>query len=124
MTKPARRTLDPKLDVVFKLLFAHPASKSPLISLLTAVLQPAAEIVDVEVLNPDMPRQDAADKGIVLDLRVRLADGRLIDVEMQSQWRSGSRKRFLFYCVPSRRTISAERAFVPVPAPSSHSRLP
>ena len=97
MTKPARRTLDPKLDVVFKLLFAHPASKSSLISLLTAVLQPAAEIVDVEVLNPDMPRQDAADKGIVLDLRVRLADGRLIDVEMQSQWRSGSRKRFLFY---------------------------
>ena len=97
MTKPARRTLDPKLDVVFKLLFAHPASKSPLISLLTAVLQPAVEIVDVEVLNPDMPRQDAADKGIVLDLRVRLADGRLIDVEMQSQWRSGSRKRFLFY---------------------------
>ena len=97
MTKPARRTLDPKLDVVFKLLFAHPASKSPLISLLTAVLRPAVEIVDVEVLNPDMPRQDAADKGIVLDLRVRLADGRLIDVEMQSQWRSGSRKRFLFY---------------------------
>ena len=97
MTKPARRTLDPKLDVVFKLLFAHPASKSSLISLLTAVLRPAAEIVDVEVLNPDMPRQDAADKGIVLDLRVRLADGRLIDVEMQSQWRSGSRKRFLFY---------------------------
>jgi predicted transposase/invertase (TIGR01784 family) len=68
-----------------------------LISLLKAVLQPAVEIVDVEVLNPEMPRQDAADKGIVLDLRVRLADGRLVDVEMQSQRRSGSRKRVVYY---------------------------
>ena len=52
MAQPERRTLDPKLDVVFKILFASPEAKGSLISLLTAVLRPASPIKDVEVLNP------------------------------------------------------------------------
>ena len=40
MAQPERRTLDPKLDVVFKILFASPEAKGSLISLLTAVLRP------------------------------------------------------------------------------------
>jgi predicted transposase/invertase (TIGR01784 family) len=89
--------LDPKLDVVFKILFADPSNKDLLLSLLTAVLRPQRPIVDAEVLNPEVPRELAADKGIVLDLRVSLADGRHVDVEMQSDPRPGLRKRAMYY---------------------------
>ncbi len=92
-----RRSLDPKLDVVFKLLFGNPENKDVLIALLTAVLRPEVPIEDVEVLNPEIPKELVADKGIVLDLLVRLADGTLIDVEMQVDRRPGFRARLLFY---------------------------
>ena len=97
MAPPERRTLDPKLDVVFKLLFANPEAKGSLISLLTAVLNPASPIEDVEVLNPEVVKKEALEKGIVLDIRVRLVGGIQVDVEMQSERRFGSRKRPLYY---------------------------
>lgn len=88
MSEKERRTLDPKLDIVFKILFSQPESKPSLIALLTAVLQPEESILDVEVLNPELPRRDVSDKGVVLDLRVRLADGALVDVDWRSRARS------------------------------------
>ncbi|MBI4703473.1 MAG: Rpn family recombination-promoting nuclease/putative transposase, partial [Deltaproteobacteria bacterium] len=92
-----RHTLDPKLDVVFKLLFAQPQNRELLVSLLTAVLQPATPIVEVSVLNPEVPRMVARDKGAVLDLLVRLGDGSLVDVEMQTRSRPGLRARAAYY---------------------------
>ena len=83
------KLLDPKLDVVFKLLFAHVNNRDILIALLTAVLRPVASIDTVDVLNPEIPKDLPADKGAVLDIHVRLADGRHIDVEMQSELRPG-----------------------------------
>jgi predicted transposase/invertase (TIGR01784 family) len=61
------------------------------------VLHPASPIASVEVLNPDMPKEVVTDKGAVLDLRVKLADGRQIDVEMQAEMRHGMRSRALYY---------------------------
>ena len=75
-----RRTLDPKLDVVFKLLFAHPECRGSLISLLTAVLHPRAAITDVELINPEVPKREALERGVVLDLHLRLADGAEIEI--------------------------------------------
>jgi predicted transposase/invertase (TIGR01784 family) len=89
--------LDPKLDVVFKILFADPNNRDLLLSLLSAVLRPSKPIVGAEVLNPELPKDLAADKGIVLDLRVSLADGRHVDVEMQSDPRPGLRERAMYY---------------------------
>ena len=91
------KLLDPKLDVVFKILFASEQNRDLLISLLTAVLRPSSPIVSVEVLNPEMPKELVTDKGAVLDLRVRLADARLVDVEMQSSVHEGLRSRALYY---------------------------
>ena len=68
--------LDPKLDVVFKLLFAHVRNRDILTALLTAVLKPTAPIDSLVVLNPDIPKDLPADRGAVLDIHVRLADGR------------------------------------------------
>jgi hypothetical protein len=48
MDRPQWRLLDPKPDVVFKLLFAHPQSRRSPIALMTAVLRPKAPITDAE----------------------------------------------------------------------------
>jgi predicted transposase/invertase (TIGR01784 family) len=92
-----RRTLDPKLDVVFKLLFADERNRPLLISLLTAVLEPAQPIAEVVVLNPDTPKEAVVDKGAVLDVRVQLSDGTQANVEMQAARHPGLRQRVLYY---------------------------
>jgi predicted transposase/invertase (TIGR01784 family) len=92
-----RSTLDPKLDVIFKSLLARPVNRDLLASLITAVLQPPVPIASVRVLNPELPKDLADDKGALLDVLVRLDDGRQVDVEMQSHSRPGLRQRALFY---------------------------
>jgi predicted transposase/invertase (TIGR01784 family) len=91
------KLLDPKLDVVFKLLFAHANNRDILISLLTAVLEPIAPIEFVEVLNPEIPKDLPADKGALLDIHVRLSNGRHVDVEMQSELHPSFTQRVLYY---------------------------
>ena len=97
MSSSHPRTLDPKLDVVFKLLFADQRNRPLLISLLSAVLQPKQPIREAEVLNPKIERETLAEKGAVLDIRVQLQDGRQVDVEMQVAPHPGLRERVLYY---------------------------
>jgi predicted transposase/invertase (TIGR01784 family) len=92
-----RSTLDPTLDVVFKMLLAPPESRDILTALVTAVLRPEKPIVHVEVLDPHVPKEDIQDKGIVLDLRVKLQDGTLLDLEMQSDKEPAFRNRAVLY---------------------------
>jgi predicted transposase/invertase (TIGR01784 family) len=92
-----RSTLDPTLDIVFKMLFASPASRDTLIALLSAVLEPASPIVDAQVLNPEITREQVDDKGITLDVLVRLTDGTRLNVEMQTEKRPAFRNRALYY---------------------------
>lgn len=92
-----RSTLDPTLDVVFKLLFAAPDSRGTLAALLAAVLRPATPISSVEVLNAEVSKEDIDDKGIALDILVSLADGTKLDVEMQADKRPAFRDRALYY---------------------------
>jgi predicted transposase/invertase (TIGR01784 family) len=89
--------LDPKLDVVFKMLFSREQNRELLVSLLTAVLRPTSPIAIVQVLNPELPREAVIDKGVVLDLHVQLADGRHVDVEMQSAREAAFADRALLY---------------------------
>jgi predicted transposase/invertase (TIGR01784 family) len=94
---PMHPPLDPKFDVVFKILFADPRCRHALVAVLTAVLRPEKPIVDVTVLNPELPKDFIDDKGAQLDVLVELEDGRRVDVEMQSQSVPGLRQRALFY---------------------------
>lgn len=87
--------LDPKSDIVFKLLFSHPARRELLIALLEAVLKPDIPIASVELLDPTLPKANVSERGLVLDLRLRLSEGRLIDVEMQIALHGGLRERIL-----------------------------
>jgi len=85
--------LDPTIDVVFKLLLTR--NKRLLRSVIESVL--GVQIRSLTVLNPDVERDLATDKGSVLDVRVQCDGGTQIDLEMQTKIDSGLRKRFLFY---------------------------
>ena len=93
----ARDRLSPKYDLVFKMLFAKPTNAELLLSLLNATLKPEEAAVSFELLNPELPKRAIDDKGVVLDVLVRLADGQRVDVEMQTQVRAGRRERALFH---------------------------
>ena len=88
--------LDPKIDVVFKMLFAAERNREILTSFLTAVLRPSSPIVVVHVTNPTIPGSDELKRQVIFDVHVLLADGKHIDVEMQSLRRGGPRERWLY----------------------------
>jgi len=88
--------LDPKLDVVFKMLFADRQNRRLLESLLTAVLRPPSPIANITVLDPDLPKDLASDRGVRLDVLVELADGTLVDVEMECDARRAHGERWLY----------------------------
>jgi predicted transposase/invertase (TIGR01784 family) len=89
-------TLDPTLDIVFKMLFGHPANRGILISFLTAVLRPSSPIIAVRVESEPL-KAAVDDKEIALDLHVELADGQQVNVEMQTEPRPARRERALYY---------------------------
>ena len=93
----SRYTLDPKLDIVFWMLFARDSSRELLVSLLTAVLAPTTPITHVELLNPEFYHAAIDEKGIVLDLRVMLGSGEQVDIEMQSRPHRALKERILYY---------------------------
>ncbi len=92
-----RRTLDPKLDIVFWMLFGAEQNRALLISLLNAVLKPPEPIVAAEVLQAQPERTGLDDKSLALDLRIQLETGEQVDVEMQTQRRPAQRERALYY---------------------------
>lgn len=77
--------IDPKVDYAFRHVFGREESKPALISLLYAVLQPAAgqNIASVELLNPFNEREAVDDKLSILDVNARDQSGRQFNVEMQ-----------------------------------------
>jgi predicted transposase/invertase (TIGR01784 family) len=91
-----RKILDPKLDIVFKMLFGHPDNRDLLISFLNAVLKPGAPIRTVRV-ESDPVKACVDAKEIALDLHVEFEDGQQVNVEMQTEPRPARRERALYY---------------------------
>ncbi|MBI2391156.1 MAG: Rpn family recombination-promoting nuclease/putative transposase [Deltaproteobacteria bacterium] len=91
------KLLDPKLDVVFKMLFAEPRNEGLLKSLLAAVLRPPSPIAHVTVIDPELPKELVEDRGVRLDVLVELEGGKLVDVEMQCDPRGGHGARWLYH---------------------------
>lgn len=92
-----RWTLDPKIDLVFSMLFGAEQNRRLLVSFLNDVLEPSTPIAFVEVLPTRPETTDIEGKMIFLDLRVRLAGGEQIDVEMQTRRHAALRARVLMY---------------------------
>ncbi len=90
-------TLDPKNDVVFKLLFSDERNRDLLRSLLNAVLQPTRPIISVEVINPEIPKDAVDDRGLVLDILAVDDRGTRTDVEMQAYAQEAMPERALYH---------------------------
>ena len=78
------KILDPCLDVVSKMLLSSPDCREGLIDLITSIITPPSPIVSLEVLNPIVPRQIVDERGVELDLLLRLDDGSHVNLEMQT----------------------------------------
>jgi predicted transposase/invertase (TIGR01784 family) len=92
-----RWTLDPRVDLVFSLLFGAEQNRRLLIALLNDVLQPTTPIESVEILPARPDPADVEEKLVFLDLRARLESGEQVDVEMQTRRHVALRPRVLFY---------------------------
>ena len=92
---PGTRLPRPTNDLVFKRLMQN--NLDALKSLLTAVLQPKSPIGSITLLPTELQGPHAESKVSRLDLLVRLQDGTLIDIEMQSCREAHFVKRSLYY---------------------------
>lgn len=91
--------LDPKVDVVFKQIFGAEKNKPILISFLNAVLEWSGDrqVVEVDLLNPYLEQEYADDSYGILDIKVQLGSGEVVDVEMQIGDRADMERRSTFY---------------------------
>ncbi|MEM9462955.1 MAG: Rpn family recombination-promoting nuclease/putative transposase [Myxococcota bacterium] len=85
--------LDPKLDLVFKLLLTR--GQGLLVDMLQGIL--GRSVRSVEVINPRIPGELSTDKAIILDIRAKLDDGSRVDVEMQLRTNSHLAARMTYY---------------------------
>ncbi len=97
LSQKSIQLLDPKNDLVFKMLFGNKHHTNILISFLAAVLKPTSPITSLTLLNPNIPRSAITEKEIVLDITAELANDELIDVEMQMEKHTAFRERCLYY---------------------------
>jgi len=87
--------LDPKLDFVFKKLFAQ--HDDLLIDLINAVRSDERPVVELKIKNPQIAATELKGKHIVLDIWAQNADGRQFDVEMQTSKHAGWSARSVYY---------------------------
>ncbi|MDR1211235.1 MAG: Rpn family recombination-promoting nuclease/putative transposase [Spirochaetaceae bacterium] len=89
----------PKVDFAFKLLFGDQRSKNILTDFLKAVLPDLAqeEFEEVSIVDPHLKREFSGDKLEILDVKVRTASGKSIDIEIQISDMPEMRSRISYY---------------------------
>lgn len=75
--------INPKTDYAFKKIFGSSESKEILISFLNALIYEGnSTIQDLEIINPNLPRQLEGLKDTYLDVTAKLDDGTLVIIEI------------------------------------------
>jgi predicted transposase/invertase (TIGR01784 family) len=89
----------PKVDVDFKLLFGDERSKNILADFLKATLPELAaeEFEELTIVDPHLKREFAGDKLEILDVKVRTARGKSIDIDIQVSAVPEMRSRITYY---------------------------
>ena len=95
VNNPAVTLLDPKNDYVFKRVFAN--APELLIQLINDIRQDEPDIIELEVLNPQIDPEELTGKYIVLDLQAKDETGRRYNVEMQVRRYNAWSARSAFY---------------------------
>jgi predicted transposase/invertase (TIGR01784 family) len=86
--------LSPTIDTLFKRIFADRRSTEPICSLLSGILN--AEVSDVQITNPEIPRDIIDAKGNVLDINAILNGTIQVNIEMQVCYQTHFMKRTQF----------------------------
>ena len=82
-------------DYVFKRIFGQEDNKSALKDFLECILD--VKIENIKINNPEIPKNYYDSKFGILDLKVTLNDGILVDVEMQMQNQNNVEQRMPYY---------------------------
>ena len=93
-----KKFMSAKSDIIFKLLFGDELNKDILVAFLMAVLQlPLSEFVHIEITDPHSKRKYKKDKLAILDVKVKTATGKIINIEIQVEIAPATRNRIVFY---------------------------
>jgi len=85
-------------DYAFKRVFGTEENKAVLQDFLDCVLDiPAQDIEDLELLDKEFHNDSVNDKTGILDVKLRLKDGTVIDIEIQNRWNDEFAQRTVFY---------------------------
>ncbi|QUL53574.1 Rpn family recombination-promoting nuclease/putative transposase [Paenibacillus tritici] len=91
--------LDPRVDFVFKRIFASENNKDVLLAFLNRIFMDAGDLPleEVVLLNPYTDKDDPLDKQAIFDIWAKSVDGKLINIEMQLFNKYDIEKRTLYY---------------------------
>ena len=85
-------------DYAFKRVFGVEENKDVLQDLLKCILDIQPEdIADLELLDKELHKDLISDKTGVLDVKLRLKNNTIIDIEIQNRWNSEFVQRTIFY---------------------------
>jgi predicted transposase/invertase (TIGR01784 family) len=89
----------PKIDFAFKLLFGDERSKNILTDFLKAVLPELAdeEFEELTIVDPHLKREYSGGKLEILDVKIRTASGKIINIEIQIAAIPEMRERISYY---------------------------
>ena len=85
-------------DYAFKRVFGVEENKDVLQDLLECILDiPPETIAGLELLDKEFHKDSISDKTGVLDVKLRLKNNTIIDIEIQNRWNSAFVQRTIFY---------------------------
>ena len=85
-------------DYAFKRVFGVEENKDVLQDLLECILDiPPENIAGLELLDKELHKDSISDKTGVLDVKLRLKNNIIIDIEIQNRWNSEFVQRTIFY---------------------------
>ena len=85
-------------DYAFKRLLGSEENKPLLQDFLECILDlTPQQILDLEFMDKELTKEEFSDKTGILDVKLKLTDGTVIDIEIQASWNASFVKRTLFY---------------------------
>ena len=85
-------------DYAFKRLLGSEENKPLLQDFLECILDlTPQQVLDLEFMDKELAKEVFSDKTGILDVKLKLTDGTVIDIEIQASWNASFVKRTLFY---------------------------
>ena len=85
-------------DYAFKRLLGSEENKPLLQDLLECILDfTPQQVLGLEFMDKELTKEEFSDKTGILDVKLKLTDGTVIDIDIQASWNASFVKRTLFY---------------------------